>query len=138
MLRPVIGCLALLMLVSCQKDKPKPETKELVMSSLSQHVEVIAPVNNRSMTVHQHVKGKSVFVECVIDDFSFTNQFDQNQEGQGFINVFVDNKLVNKVTQAAFTVRNLPVGQHTVKLELMKNEGENYGLVKEFTVHIQP
>lgn len=131
--------VALFLLVSCQNDKPKPETKVVVApSEQSLLTEPVSAQVERSMTIHQHVKGRNVYIECVVSHFSFTNRFQEQTEGKGFIKVSLDNKPIAQVSQAAFTLKDLPLGRHTVKLEVMKSEGVSYGLTKEFVVHIRP
>ncbi|MBN8250204.1 hypothetical protein LZP85_14220 [Priestia flexa] len=126
----VILCLlaCIFSLVGCQNDKPKPETnKEMVSFSGQAAMETIG--TEKQLVVHQHVRGANVYVECIINGFSFN-------DGNGFLEVKVDGKAINPITQAAFVIKALPKGSHQITIELMKNEQESYDLKESFTIKI--
>jgi hypothetical protein len=132
-------CLAALLLGACSNDKPKPETRlEVVPMNVVQTkeeaVETLKASSNRSMIVHQHVRGTNVYVECIINHFSFTAGEQNNQDGKGYVQLYVDGKKMDPISQAAFIIKNLSPGKHTIKLELMKNSKESYGLRETFEV----
>ncbi|HWO95111.1 MAG TPA: hypothetical protein VNM45_01910 [Bacillus sp. (in: firmicutes)] len=134
-------CIAVLLTGGCSNDKPKPETKVdivpmNVVEAREEAVETLKPSIKRSMVVHQHVKGRSVYVECIINDFSFSASEHNEQDGKGYVQIYVDGKKLNVVSQAAFIIKNLPAGKHTIKLEVMKNKNESYGLSETFDVSV--
>ncbi|WP_078413509.1 hypothetical protein [Priestia abyssalis] len=134
-------CIAALLTGGCNNDKPRPETKVdvvpmNVVEAREEAVETLKTSLKRSMVVRQHVKRRSVYVECIINDFSFSASEQNEQDGKGYIQLYVDGKKLNVVSQAAFIIKNLPAGKHTIKLELMKNQNESYGLSETFEVSV--
>lgn len=135
-------CIAALLTGGCSNDKPKPETKvdvvpmNIVVEAGEQAVETLKTSLKRSMTVHQHVKGRNVYVECIINDFSFIASERNEQAGKGYLQLYVDGKKLNVVSQAAFIIKNLSAGKHTIRLELMKNKNKSYGISETFEVSI--
>jgi hypothetical protein len=136
-------CIAAALLAGgCSNDKPKPETKvdvvpmNVIMDAGEEAVETLKTSLKRSMIVRQHVKGRNVYVECIINDFSFSASNRNEQDGKGYLQLYVDGKKLNVVSQAAFIIKNLPVGKHTIKLELMKNQKESYGINETFEVSL--
>lgn len=89
-----------------------------------------------TLHVKHEVRGKDVFVECVIDRFSFTKGVHRKKEGEGHIDVYVNGQKVTEVFTAAFVVRGLPPGKHVVRLELVHNDATKYGVFHEFEVNI--
>lgn len=135
-------CIAALLAGGCSNDKPKPETKvdvvpvNVIVETGDEAVETLKTSLKRSMIVHQHVKGQNVYVECIINNFSFSASEQNAQEGKGYLQLYVDGKKSNVVSQAAFIIKNLPAGKHTIKLELMKNKTESYGISETFEVSV--
>lgn len=89
-----------------------------------------------TLHVKHEVRGKDVFVECVIDHFSFIKGVQRKKEGEGHIDVYVNGQKVTEVFTAAFVVRGLPPGKHIVRLELVHNDATKYGIFYEFEVNI--
>ncbi|MFC3882701.1 hypothetical protein ACFOU2_04000 [Bacillus songklensis] len=138
---PVSICLAALLLGACSNDKPKPETRmEVVPMNVVQTkeeaVETLKSSSNRSMIVHQHVRGNNVYVECIVNNFSFAETGQNTQDGKGYLQLYVDGKRMEPISQAAFIIKNLAPGKHTIQLELMKSSKKSYGLSKTFEVVI--
>ncbi|WP_235045469.1 hypothetical protein [Anoxybacillus ayderensis] len=90
----------------------------------------------QTLFVKHHVKGNNVFVECIVDQFTFTKGTRPKQNGQGRIHIYVNGKRVSETTTAAFVIRGLPVGKHTIRLELVHNDASKYHVSHEFTVMI--
>lgn len=84
-------------------------------------------------TVHYHVKGNNLFIECIVTDVSFR----ENSKKQAKIELYVDGKKVSEFRSAAFVVKNMPRGPHHIKLEVVKENGEPYYLWKEFSIFIR-
>ncbi|TYR82609.1 hypothetical protein FZC66_03165 [Priestia megaterium] len=132
-MRFAIFVLCVVSLVACQQAKSKseiqPETKSALLIE-NESLETFSGQQKKSaLTVHQHVKGNNVYVECIIDGFSFAND-------QGFLQVKIDGKSIEQVKQAAFVLKNLSKGSHDITIELMKTETESYHLMNAFTVDI--
>ncbi|MBU8907141.1 hypothetical protein [Desertibacillus haloalkaliphilus] len=92
----------------------------------------------RTMKVNHEVKDKDVYVDCIVSDFTFSEERagGSHVDGEGHIHLFVDDKRVDSIYQAAFIIKGLPTGNHTIKLELAKNDHTSYGLEEEFEVSI--
>ncbi|WP_209125487.1 hypothetical protein [Alkalihalobacillus sp. BA299] len=101
-------------------------------------VQVSVSKEKRLMTVNHEVKGTDVYVECVIDQFTFTKEKagKNHVDGEGHVQLFVDGQRVDSIYQAAFIIKGLPSGEHTIKIEVVKNDYELYGISEEFTVQI--
>ncbi|MGG0717777.1 hypothetical protein ABE096_09310 [Robertmurraya massiliosenegalensis] len=130
-------CLLLLTLVGCQKDMPEPEVRFTVIPMSTVNTAHDMPVtidqNNEPFNVQHHIRGNSVFVECMIQDISFRDDSDQKQ---GKIILYIDGEKKEEITAAAFIIKGLERGTHQVKLEVVKPNNEPYHLEKEFTVSI--
>ncbi|KGP61021.1 hypothetical protein NP92_07200 [Anoxybacillus gonensis] len=90
----------------------------------------------QTLFVKHHVKGNNVFVECIVDQFTFTKGTHPKKSGQGRIHIYVNGKRVSETTTAAFVIRGLPMGKHTIRLELVHNDASKYHVSHEFTVTI--
>lgn len=132
-----IACLILfIFLQGCQKDVPEPEVKFHVIPMSTIHAEHDMPVlmeqRKDEFLVQHHVKGNSVFVECMVSNISFRD----NSKKQGKIIVHIDGKKKEEITSAAFIIKGLTKGTHHVKLEIVNLQNEPFDLQKEFTVSI--
>ncbi|MGG3842491.1 hypothetical protein [Anoxybacillus kestanbolensis] len=97
---------------------------------------IVFAKQKQALFVKHHVKGNNVFVECVVDQFTFTKGKHPKKDGQGRIHIYVNGKRVSETTTAAFVIRGLPVGKHTIRLELVHNDASKYDVSHEFTVTI--
>lgn len=92
------------------------------------------PQPEKTMTVRNEVKGKNVYVECVISGFTFT---DPNKEkGDGYIELFLNGKKVDEIYTAAFVMKGLPSGKHTIELVVVDTKGQKTGMSNTFDVTI--
>lgn len=127
---------SILFLQGCQKDVPEPEVKLQVIPMSTIHAEHDLPVimeqKKDAFNVQHHVRGNSVFVECMISDISFRD----NSKKQGKLVLYIDGNKKEEITTAAFVIKGLTKGIHHVKLEVVNNKNESYDLQKEFTVSI--
>ncbi len=82
-----------------------------------------------SLFVKHYVHGKNILVECVVTNFTFAKD--------GRITVYVDGEKSTDIHTAAFIVKGLKNGKHHIRLELAKNNGELYGVKKEFDVEVK-
>ncbi|WP_216830899.1 hypothetical protein [Alkalihalobacterium elongatum] len=101
-------------------------------------VQVSVSKEKRMLTVNHEVKGSDVYVECIIDQFTFAKEKagKNHVDGEGHVHLFVDGQRVDSIYQAAFIIKGLPSGEHTIKIELVKNNYDLYGISEEFTVQI--
>ena len=71
---PTILFIILTILVSCQNDKPKPETKREFSLVSPKQVFASSFVTEEvedSFFVKHHVKGRDVYIECIVKGASF-------------------------------------------------------------------
>lgn len=111
------------LLTACSNKIPEPEN----VAQAATKNEISDPFN-----VNYFVKGNSVFVECYIKDYSFSNH---NQKHQTTVYVYMDDKKVKAVNTAAFIIKDIPVGPHQMRL-VIHNTGKKVDLIKQFKVHI--
>lgn len=90
------------------------------------------------MSVKEYVKGKDVYIECVISDFTFSKRAEnnKNKQGSGFLKLYLNGKKIDDIYTAAFILKGLPIGKHMIKLELVHNDGTPYGIEHNFDVVI--
>ena len=88
------------------------------------------------VVVNHRTKGSDVYVECLIPNFSFDEE-NQDKEYHGYIDVYLDGKKHQSVQKAAFIVQNLPEGKHTVRLDIMREDGGRFLSLKEIEVEIK-
>jgi FlaG/FlaF family flagellin (archaellin) len=88
-----------------------------------------------SLSVQSRTKGNNVFVECVLSGISF-RQSEQNDRKVGKLVIWLDGKRTKEVNSAAFIIKGLPPGEHSVKLEVVDLKNVPYGVTKEFLVNI--
>ena len=108
----------------------------LFSTHVSDHRHTAFAEQKQTLFVKHHVKGNNVFVECIVDQFTFTKGKHPKKNGQGRIHVYVNGKKVSEMTTAAFVIRGLPAGKHSIRLELVHNDASRYHISHEFTVTI--
>ena len=122
----------ILVLVSCRQDIPEPETKENTINlKESEAVQTSAYhvlEKNDPFLVKHHVKGKNVYIECIVTGISFRNR-------EAKMNLYIDGVKKHQIQTSAFIVRDLKPGKHRIKLELLKHQ-QTVVAVKEFNVEI--
>lgn len=116
---------------------PEPEVRFTVIPMSTVNTAHDMPVtieqNNEPFQVQHHIRGTSVYVECMIPAISFRDDSDKKQ---GKIILYIDGKKKEEITAAAFIIKGLEKGSHQVKLEVVKANNEPYHLEKAFTVSI--
>lgn len=129
---------AFLIMTGCQGDKPKPEA-QLNVQEMNSIVEMDIPVSGLLASqsdpfyVNHYVKGKSVFIECMVQGITFR---EVNHANKGKIIVHVNGKKKEEVSSAAFIVKGLTSGTHRIKLEVVKDGDSSIMMKKEFYVTI--
>ncbi len=130
--------MLVLMTVGCQKDLPEPEAKKLMVIPMStvntaHDMPVTIEQSSEPFKVQHHIRGNSVFVECMLPAITFR---DDSEQKQGKIILYINGVKKEEVTTAAFIIKGLEKGTHRVKLEVVTPNDEPYQLEKEFTVSI--
>lgn len=129
------------LLLGCSQDKPKPETFmniEVTPIEMLQNQEPAAvvavnqEVKSQEMYIKHQVKGKNVYIECFIPNFSF-----KNSSRNGYLSLYIDNKKIKNVTTAAFIVKGLSEGKHLIKLKMTNHPLGDQDIKKEFWVNIK-
>lgn len=94
--------------------------------------------SNSFVSVKHQVKGKDIYVECVISDFTFSKRDHKkiNQNRSGYLQLYLNGQKIDNIYTAAFIIKGLPVGKHQIKLELVHNDGTPYNVQKEFDVTV--
>lgn len=143
MKKNLIGLFILSLIVTgCTNDKPHPETNTHVIPMEADHstnipsVEVTSIQNQRSLDVKHQIKGNDVYVECIVTNFTFTKGKEKNVDGEGHIELYLNGQKVDEIATAAFIIKGLPSGKHTIKLELVHNDSLKYNINKDFDVSI--
>ncbi|MFS0823733.1 hypothetical protein [Bacillus sp. 1P02SD] len=89
----------------------------------------------RSFEVEHQVRGNDVYLECIISNFTFKQSGGQKRDGEGHLNVMVDGKRIEKISTAAFIIRGLSKGEHTLTIQVVHNDLTKYPL--EHKIHVQ-
>lgn len=125
----------------CHKAPPKPEAKQKNVSMneaiMVESIHAVKQINEEtpSLFVKHQTKDHNVFVECIVTGVSFRGT-DPSQQKTGKMIVWIDGKKRDEVSQAAFMIKQLPNGNHLIKLEVVSLQNNPYGLSKEFLVKI--
>ncbi|MBB5323803.1 hypothetical protein HNQ34_000895 [Anoxybacillus tepidamans] len=125
----MIASVFSLLLLAAWENHKEAETMHKAVPIASAHIV-------QTMHVKHEVRGKEVFVECIVNNFSFKKGARHKKDGEGHIDVYLNGQKVNEVFTAAFVVKGLPAGKHTVRLELVHNDSTKYGVSHEFEVNI--
>jgi hypothetical protein len=124
----------LLFLAACGRDIPKPESKMDILPFAAEAA-VAIPVTNKVQTsgfyVRHHIKGKNLFVECMLSEISFRND---NGKKTGKLLLYVDGKKTEEIHTPVFIIKGLHSGNHRIKLEVVSLQNKPYSMKKEFNV----
>ncbi len=137
----IISLVCFLAVVACDTDDPKPPEASFLstkmISFIDEAIEASATLDENNVTVRHHVKGNNVYVEVIVPNFNFSSSDKKsNVNGEGYIKLFLNDKQVDEIHQAAFIVRGLPTGKHNLKVVLVKNDATSYGIEQEMSVVI--
>ena len=133
--------IQLIILTGCRDNPEPPEAAASAMlpSSFSDiHMNSTTRGSDElAMSVHHFIKDGKLYVECIVSpNFKFLSKTGKNEEGKGYIELLVDGKKMDEFTQGAFIVKSLNKGKHNIKLKLLRLDGKEYGITKEFTINI--
>ncbi|RLQ95859.1 hypothetical protein [Falsibacillus albus] len=117
--------LSVMLLGGCQSYIPEKH------GEINAKAQTVSQSSAKKMNVKHVVRGKDVFVECVISSISL------NGKNPAKIAVYVDGRLNGDYQTAAFIIKGLPKGVHHIKLDLVNSNHSRYGVSKDFYVTIQ-
>lgn len=126
----------LLFLSACHKDIPKPEFNLDLLTTINNEDNVpVSGIQDKSpFFVRHYVKGNNLFVECMLTDISFRN--DNRHKKTGKLIVYVDGKKTEEIFSSVFIIKGMPVGDHTIELQVVNLHNQPYSLKEQFTVTI--
>ncbi|MGE7601918.1 hypothetical protein ACQKL5_05345 [Peribacillus sp. NPDC097675] len=138
MKRLMIILTVLLAATGCGKKIPEP--KNVTAATIQNITDLKAATTIQSartveedFQVRTFVKGNSVFVECYLNDYSFSGD---DSKQLAIVSVYIDNQKKMDMHTAAFILKDIPHGLHKIKLEVLNDSGQKTGLNKEIEVHI--
>ena len=99
-----------------------------------QRAAAMVDVPDQNFSVKTFIKGNDIYIECYAKDYRFTQS---TKKELASVAVSIDEKKQSEQKTAAFILKDLSNGMHTIKLELINEHGEKIGLAKEFEIHIQ-
>lgn len=132
----------LTVMAACSPEKPVPEGNKkdsIVPTEIHESDRnAIETMNSqiRKFQVRHHVEGNNVYEECYVPDFTFNGERNTKKEGEGHIVLYIDGKKKSDIYSAAFIIKGLSKGRHTINLELVYNDSTSYQLKKEWIVNI--
>lgn len=88
-----------------------------------------------SLFVQHQIKGETVLINCIVTGISF-RESDLSKKKLGKLVISIDGKKKSEVNAAAFIIKGLTPGSHTVKVEVVDLNNTPYGMEKEFMVNI--
>ena len=135
MKRMIIVLTVLMAATGCGKKIPEPKNVSAASFSDLKAATTVqsAQIKDEDFQVKTFVKGNSVYVECYLNDYSFSGG---HSKQLATVSVLIDDqKEINKHT-AAFILKDLPHGPHKIRLEILNDSGQKTGLNKEIEVHI--
>jgi hypothetical protein len=94
---------------------------------------VLAP-----MVVSHEVVGNDLHLNFDLTDFQLSLE-NLNQEkiaGQGHIHLYIDGQKVMKIFEPHYVWKSLEPGEHQIRLELVHNDHEPYGVEESFSITV--
>lgn len=122
MWRLILLSTILILITGCGQKIPEPESFEAKAAELEK----------KDAGIQHFVDGKHVKVECFVPTVSF-NKTDKNSAK---INVYIDGEFYNEYDTAAFIIKNLGVGSHKMKVEVVGLNDQTSHVSKSFEVKI--
>jgi hypothetical protein len=109
----------------------------LVEKNQGEIVSAVAPTPE--FEVLHHVKGSKLYLEFRINHFQLVKEKmgQKPYYGEGHILLYVDDKPVAHIYKSAYVYAGLQPGSHKIRVELVHNNNESYGIGKEFPIVIR-
>lgn len=98
-------------------------------------VKIIAEETSLSIDLKHFVDGNDVYIECFIPDFNFSNDKKRNT-GDGYVRIYINGQKMDTFYTAAFVLKDLPEGQHEIRVQVVRNNHSPYHYGKSFDVTI--
>lgn len=100
------------------------------------HEVIIEESNPGRLMINYEVKNNDVFVECLVANFSFNKatKGSLKKDGEGHIQLFINDQQVDTIYQPSFIIKSLPIGTYRIRIELVHNDDTPYGINQEFEV----
>lgn len=94
--------------------------------------------NNDRLRVKYDVVEQDIYVECNVSDFTFNKDKagSLKRDGEGHIQLYINNNKVDSIFTSSFIIKALPVGTYNIRIELVHNDYTPYGVAKEFEVKL--
>ncbi|WP_338753876.1 hypothetical protein [Bacillus sp. FJAT-52991] len=131
-MRVWIIAIIFVMLAGCKLNFPEPEA----LSTVPEVKEVEAEgKGNHSWTVSHTLKGQQLFVECIVENVSFSTE-GRHGKVKGSAAIYIDGVFYKSYDTAAFIVKGLPSGKHKINVKLVSENNQPLGYEKTFHVTI--
>ncbi|OIJ17721.1 hypothetical protein BKP45_19315 [Anaerobacillus alkalidiazotrophicus] len=111
-------------------------SQEYIIQNGNEHFLIEKDQEDKRFSVHYELKEKDIYIECKVKDFSF-NKDDIGtikKEGEGHIQLYINEHKVDSVFQSSFVIKSLPSGTYKIRLELIHNDYTPYGVHEEFEI----
>ncbi|WP_100373321.1 hypothetical protein [Bacillus sp. FJAT-45037] len=84
------------------------------------------------------VNGKDVYVDCLIRGVELKQEKAgaTHHEGEGHYRLYLNDQHIDTLFQPSFVIEGLASGEHTIKVELVKNDRSSYDSEDVFNVTI--
>lgn len=110
---------------------PAPVVQEVPVMNLSKTpgFEIYFP------TEGFRVRGNLIALSLVLDNFTIGAPNTTHKDNYGYFLVYVDNSAPLTMTKSVLTLKELSASNHTVKIDMVRNDGLSYGVSR--TVHFE-
>lgn len=90
------------------------------------------------LSLHYEVRGNDIYIECHVQDFHFRKQNGRQTkvEGEGHIQLYINDAKIDSIYKPSFIIKSLPSGQYKIKIELVHNDASPYGVNEEFEINL--
>lgn len=111
-------------------------TKSIPFTDEHELVVVSTNDNEKRFQVNYELKDQDIYIECSVKDFTFRRDKvgSFNKDGEGHIQLYVNDSKVDSLFQASFIIKALPSGTYKIKLQLVHNDLTPYGIEEEFEI----
>ncbi|MRX71707.1 hypothetical protein GJU40_05900 [Bacillus lacus] len=131
-MKKYITMLAVLLVAAgCTNDKPRPET--IVEAAAVENVKMRA---KDELIVKHEVRGSTVYIECFVPNYRFSSSSDTSDPKEGFIKLWIDGKQSEEIFTAAFMMKNVPKGYHTITVEFVSSATKHTEFKQTFEIHL--
>lgn len=131
----IILLLVVVVVSGCRPHMPEPTNGSQPFHHLFSMIQAkAATVPDQEFLVKTFVRENDVYVECYLKEYRFSQT---NNKNWVTITVSIDGKKDSQQSTAAFIIKHIPHGNHTITLDVLNKQGEKIGLTKSFDVHIQ-